>query len=94
MNRAWLREIISNNDRMTSVELIINKFKKVIKNLKANKSNPRLCKTCWKNWQNKEWCGYSIDCIHNPMPRIDHYKSKESMEWLDKLAKKDTHERE
>ena len=39
MDRQWLREVIGKNDRMTSVELIINRFKKVIKNLKSNQIN-------------------------------------------------------
>ena len=69
MNKEWLREVIANNDRMTAVELILNRHKKIIRNLKQDKKK--------KTWDKDKYpcegcdflrfgintCGSTINCL-------------------------------
>ena len=69
MNRAWLRDVIVNNDRMTAVELIINNHKKTIREFKQQQKK--------KTWENEKFpcegcehlrfgvnnCGSTINCL-------------------------------
>lgn len=53
MNKEWLREVIANNDRMTAVEFILNRHKKIIRNLKQDKKK--------KTWDKDKYPRVVID---------------------------------